>query len=63
MPQRTKNIATKYLKRTYLWNRRKLKSGHRISEWRTGGQVTKVYEKLTKDGWYPIKVVKYEVSD
>ena len=61
--QRTKNIMEKYLKRQYLWNRQRLTQCHRISEWRLGDKVVKVYERKEGNEWTPIHNTSYVVTD
>ncbi len=62
MTQRAKNIKDKYLKRECLWDRIKL-GNHRISWWRLGGQMTKLYERKVGNTYTPFHAIKYEVSD
>ena len=61
--RRSINIIDKYMRREYLWSRVKLSPMYRISEWRLGGTITKLYEKYINKDWQPIKRTQYEVSD
>ena len=60
--RRMRNIKDKYFKRDYLWDRVKL-GNHRVSSWRSSGQVIKLYERWDGERYTPFYRTAYEVTD